>query len=422
MVCRRIRANRSGSKNNDNAMAQLPDFRAKDYAWLGFDMDHALVRYDVPELSRLIFNCIVKYIADRSEAGGFAELPYIRADELRLAEYDHAFAPKGAFLDLSTGDLLKLDDMGVVCAARHGKERDGWLSADELAARYGRGAWHMYGTVVRAERSELYFCFTTFFELAAAHLVALLVYLADVAAGGAPRGVAAGGDRRYHFMPAVLEAFNHIFLPEALALRRGGYFSTIVRHTARYVRRREEVGAWLAALRRAGVRTFLLTNSHVDYSELLMRHAFGHEWRSLFDLVVFHGGKGASPDPDLPPSTCCDSSSWCPSCLAGHGFFKGAGTVDHAGRAAPDHRPFHRAPEVAAEGGLGFLTQELNALGEEVPTRTPTHRARTSPLATPLHPVAGGGRRAARRRRLCAGQLQGAACIPGRWARHASSP
>ena len=39
-------------------------------------------------------------------------------------------------------------------------------------------------------------------------------------------------------------------------------------------------------------RLALITNSHVDYSELLMRFAFGPDWRRLFDLVVFNAGKG----------------------------------------------------------------------------------------------------------------------------------
>ena len=81
----------------------IEGFRAADYEWLGFDMDHALVRYNVPPLSKLIFESLIEFITDQSEAGAFPDLPYIRGDELRLAEYDESFAPKGVFLDLSTG-------------------------------------------------------------------------------------------------------------------------------------------------------------------------------------------------------------------------------------------------------------------------------------------------------------------------------
>lgn len=64
-------------------------------------------------------------------------------------------------------------------------------------------------------------------------------------------------------------------------------------------------------MRAAGKRLFLATNSHIEFSELLMTHAFGYvppgpaanapphghvpqhskEWHDLFDLVMVHCGK-----------------------------------------------------------------------------------------------------------------------------------
>ena len=41
----------------------------------------------------------------------------------------------------------------------------------------------------------------------------------------------------------------------------------------------------LETLKKRGVKIFLGTNSHVQYSELIMSTTFGKDWMSLFDLV-----------------------------------------------------------------------------------------------------------------------------------------
>jgi hypothetical protein len=51
------------------------------------------------------------------------------------------------------------------------------------------------------------------------------------------------------------------------------------------------VREWLVKLRESGIKLFLLTNSGDEFAELLMAHAFGADWRSLFDLVLLKGRK-----------------------------------------------------------------------------------------------------------------------------------
>ena len=41
----------------------------------------------------------------------------------------------------------------------------------------------------------------------------------------------------------------------------------------------------LELLRKRGIKTFLATNSHVEYAELIMKTTFGDDWMSLFDLI-----------------------------------------------------------------------------------------------------------------------------------------
>jgi hypothetical protein len=45
------------------------------------------------------------------------------------------------------------------------------------------------------------------------------------------------------------------------------------------------------SLRRRSVVLVLATNSHVDYTHLLMSYAFGANWQALFDIIVVDSRK-----------------------------------------------------------------------------------------------------------------------------------
>ena len=90
----------------------------------------------------------------------------------------------------------------------------------------------------------------------------------------------------------LIAAFNWNFNPEQLSKGLGWYFPALVSDTGRYIRRASpRLVDWLRLLRAQQRRLFLLTNSHSDYTELLMRFAFGSAWRDLFDIVIVKGGK-----------------------------------------------------------------------------------------------------------------------------------
>jgi hypothetical protein len=82
---------------------------------------------------------------------------------------------------------------------------------------------------------------------------------------------------------------------------------------ARFIVRDPELGPALHKLRSAGKRLFLLTNSHLDYTEAVMRHVLDGvlpeypTWRNYFDAVVTASGKpgffaGNAPFTELDPA------------------------------------------------------------------------------------------------------------------------
>ncbi len=79
------------------------------------------------------------------------------------------------------------------------------------------------------------------------------------------------------------------------------YFSAIRADPARFIYARPELRAWLQHMRaRLGVCLFVVTNSHADYTHLLMTTAFGADWPTLFDVTVVFGQKPAFFTKQMP--------------------------------------------------------------------------------------------------------------------------
>lgn len=58
----------------------------------------------------------------------------------------------------------------------------------------------------------------------------------------------------------------------------GRYFPEICKHPEKYIQKNEVFVDILEKLRSEDKMTFLLTNSHVQYTELIMKHSLGDDW------------------------------------------------------------------------------------------------------------------------------------------------
>lgn len=65
----------------------------------------------------------------------------------------------------------------------------------------------------------------------------------------------------------------------------GRYFKEIVDNPSKYIQYQPELRGSLKRLRDAGKKVFLGTNSHTEYSNLIMTSTLGDDWRSFFDIV-----------------------------------------------------------------------------------------------------------------------------------------
>jgi 5'-nucleotidase len=227
---------------------------------VGFDMDYTLAIYQLLHLEQLEFDMTVeRLIADRGWP-----------DRLRQLRYDAEFVIRGLVIDKLTGNIFKMDRHNHVGRAYHG------LAPVPREERY---------RVYRDERvglsSPRFAWIDTLFSLPEAALFAQVIQLEETP------------DHRLDYerlFTDVRESMDRIHADGTLKTR-------VKADLARFIVRDAELGPALHKLRSTGKKLFLLTNSHLDYTEAVMHHVLDGvlpeypSWRNYFDAVVTAAGK-----------------------------------------------------------------------------------------------------------------------------------
>ena len=306
-------------------VAMSPTLTNADFDWVGFDLDHAVARYHIWPLMRLVHDCLAAALI------GFG----VDADVF-VNSYEPTHIHKGIVYDFETGDALLLAADGSVSAARHGGVR---LSPQAVVERYGTSAWRGFDVLKRQARHETWFVLLTYFDMPSLCVLDAMVRAADAARAardgvGASDGSSLPAGRAILLDDAavaataapaatyaalrtlVVRAFDVIF-DNVISFEtgRGGFFSSIFANPDTYIARRPLLrtqlrrlrglggggnasdapvdGGILCGGRRRGRRTFLATNSQQRFAEALLVHALGEDWRECFDLVVYNALKPA---------------------------------------------------------------------------------------------------------------------------------
>ena len=55
----------------------------------------------------------------------------------------------------------------------------------------------------------------------------------------------------------------------------------MVKEPTKYIQKREDFRQILVKLRELGKKIFIATNSHAEYTNLIMTHSIGEDWKSL---------------------------------------------------------------------------------------------------------------------------------------------
>ncbi len=243
---------------------------------VGFDMDYTLAIYQLLHLEELAFDLTVaRMVRDRGWP-----------DRLRQLRYDAEFVIRGLVIDKLTGNIFKMDRHNHVGRAYHGlvpvprEERYRTYRDERVSLSSPRFAW-----------------IDTLFSLPEAALFAQIIQMEETP------------EHRLDYerlFTDVRESMDQIHADETLKTQ-------VKADLARFIVRDPELGPALHKLRSAGKRLFLLTNSHLDYTEAVMRHVLDGvlpeypSWRNYFDAVITAAGKpgffaGSAPFTELDPS------------------------------------------------------------------------------------------------------------------------
>ncbi|CAF1086470.1 unnamed protein product [Adineta ricciae] len=227
--------------------------------WIGFDLDHTLIRYRLFPLHTLIYESIRQYLVDFHQYN----------HSLLQIPYDDHFAVKALIYDSLYGNLIQLDSQGLVHTALHGVHKR--LSSKEIQEIYPHALEE-----IEEDTTKRFLCIYTYFEHSTSYLIANLVDLVD-------HEKASDSENKYSFfLKDIADGFEYLFND----FNRGNYFAAIRANPEKFIYQRSDVRQWLERLRENKKNLFLATNSRFDYTNLLSSYAFGQDWQSLFDMII----------------------------------------------------------------------------------------------------------------------------------------
>jgi HAD superfamily 5'-nucleotidase-like hydrolase len=245
----------------------MKTFSLSSCDWIGFDLDHTLIRYRLLELHTLIYELMCQYLVDT----------YQYNSKLLQIPYDNYFGVKALIYDSLYGNLIQLDSLGLVHTALHGIHTR--LSSEKIKEIYPHTLQD-----IEEDTTKRFLCIFTYFEHSVSYLIANIVDLIeneDLYEKNSKNDI--DFDKKFSFFLVHLSnGFDYLFGD----FNRGNYFSSIRENPHQFIYQRFDVRQWLEKLKQSNKKLFLATNSRFDYTDLLTKYAFGDDWRDLFDLII----------------------------------------------------------------------------------------------------------------------------------------
>lgn len=240
-------------------------------------MDYTLAVYNSPEYESLQVNLSLQRLVKR----GYPK-------EILDIKYNPSFAIRGLFLDKKHGNLVHLDNFGIIMSCVHGlkvvaKDDDRLLQ------------WYPDKIVHPSEIGKRFHCFDTLFGLPEAFLYASLVSFFEERNGKEGAHIQEKGPVEISYWSLfddVRECTHEIHID-------GSIKTVILENMPIYVRKDERLGRMLRQMRENGKKVFLLTNSEFYYTNQIMeyllhsdeKYAGYDSWRDYFDIIITNACK-----------------------------------------------------------------------------------------------------------------------------------
>jgi len=232
------------------------NLKMKKIKMIGFDMDYTLAPYEKLNIETLQYKMVQKRLVENS---GFPQ-------KILAYEYLDDFVILGLFLDLKTGNLLKIDRYNFVIKGYHGLKK---LSDDELSRTYRQ-------TTTPLNLQEDFVRIDTLFSLPETSLFSQIVN--DYAPGT--------------FYDSFKELYEKIRKTTDMIHRDGSLKKEITSNISKYIKKSIDLPLTLHNFRNSGKKLFLLTNSYFEYTNKVMSYLLDgalneyETWKDYFDLII----------------------------------------------------------------------------------------------------------------------------------------
>lgn len=227
--------------------------------YIGFDMDHTLVRYHTKEFEQLAHEIMKKSLVEKK---GYP------ASVLNLP-FQYELAIRGLVIDRKKGNLLKVSRHGAIRASYHGTKPIDFMTQQKL-----------YKSIyIDLSDTHLYTPIDTAFSISVATLFAQLVDIKDSAEGK---------DSMPDYDTIAIDVIQTL----DIAHSDGSIKGTVAENLEKFIVRDPEVVAGLERYRVHDKKVFVVTNSDFYYTKLLLDYAINpflknhKNWEELFEVVV----------------------------------------------------------------------------------------------------------------------------------------
>jgi len=234
----------------------------KRIRYVGLDMDHTLIRYNVEEFERLSHSAIKeKLVKNKNYPAEVLTLPF---------QYDLAI--RGLVIDRRKGNILKLNRHSAIRSSRHGSKPIDYKAQQK-----------MYRSTYIDLSDPEYLAVDTAFSLSLATLFAQLVDLKEA--------------HNSLTLPDYATIADDVLKSLDEAHRDGSLKTNVAKDLARFIIKEPDVVAGLEKFKKHGKKIFIVTNSDFQYTKLLLDYAItpflkDHKsWLDLFEFTITSGQK-----------------------------------------------------------------------------------------------------------------------------------
>lgn len=234
----------------------------KRIRYLGFDMDHTLVRYNSEAFEELAHRIMIdKLVRDKNYPQSILKLGF---------SYDRAI--RGLVIDKAHGNVLKLSRYSAIRVSYHGTQPIDFREQSRL-----------YKSVYIDLRDSNYSSIDTSFSIAFAGLFMQLVELKDTT--------------EKDTLPDYVRIADDLTTVLDRAHRDGSLKDEVRKNLDRFIVKDPQSVAGLERYKKHGKKLFIVTNSDFTYTKLLLDHTITpfvkeHDgWEDLFDYVITASAK-----------------------------------------------------------------------------------------------------------------------------------